>query len=340
GAMATMYDEELLDYFRIEYGRNLLQLQRKLRQAEEDSLSPFIRLQEKKKEAKLMRKALEAKKEEFKERMKAVACRWQDLHTQEAELKTHMEKSLRIEDDRMRDQALKKRAEEREKTIQKEFELLRARRELEVLRNNHEKLYNKVQKYSIFKKYLEDVVKISQFEDIQEVISSYKTLLRVHKDLEQSQRRHKEMSQQARVFLDQYTEEKEAEILHYKNKLVELQQCFDQAKEDTQFWETCWADIQKTSTKTTLELGTIRMAILNLFQCANRQMKAKLNVPVDDSHGQLNMIQQLIQDLADISMEGKEDMQDRQRAATPTGHANVRGSARVGRGGQRAPERL
>ncbi|XP_030362099.1 coiled-coil domain-containing protein 42 [Strigops habroptila] len=266
--MATMYDEELLDYFRIEYGRNLLQLQRKLRQAEEDSLSPFIRLQEKKKEAKLMRKALEAKKEEFKERMKAVACRWQDLHTQEAELKTHMEKSLRIvkEDDRMRDQALKKRAEEREKTIQKEFELLRARRELEVLRNNHEKLYNKVQKYSIFKKYLEDVVKISQ--------------------------------------------------------------------------ETCWADIQKTSTKTTLELGTIRMAILNLFQCANRQMKAKLNVPVDDSHGQLNMIQQLIQDLADISMEGKEDMQDRQRAATPTGHANVRGSARVGRGGQRAPERL
>ncbi|NXD70751.1 CCD42 protein, partial [Eolophus roseicapillus] len=235
---------------------------------EEDSLSPFIRLQEKKKEAKLMQKALEVKKEEFKQRMKAVARRWRDLHAQEAELKTHMEESLRIvkEDDKMRVQALKKATEKREKKVQKEFELLRAKRELEVLRNKHEKLHNKVQKYSIFKKYLEDVVKISQFEDIQEVISRYKTLLRVHRDLKESQERHKEMSEQARVLLDQYTAEKEAEILRYKNKLVELQQRSDQAKEDVQFWETCWAGIQKTSTTKTLELGTIRMAILNLFQ--------------------------------------------------------------------------
>ncbi|KFQ43010.1 Coiled-coil domain-containing protein 42A, partial [Nestor notabilis] len=235
---------------------------------EEDSLSLLTHLQEKKKESKLMQKALEAKKEEFKERMKALVCGWRDLHAQEAEVKTHMEKSLRIvkEDDKMRDQTLKKATKEREKKIQKEFELLRAKRELEVWRNKHEKLYSKVQKYSIFKKYLEDVVKISQFEDIQEVVSRYKTLLSVYKDLEQLQQRHKEMSEQARVFLDQYTEEKEAEILHYINELVELQQCFDQAKEDVQFWETCWAGIQKTSTKKTLELGIIRMATLNLFQ--------------------------------------------------------------------------
>lgn len=107
---------------------------RKLRQAEEDSLSAFICLQEKKKEAKVMREALEAKKEvrklgwcwglvgrvcwraaegrvwlwvraavtlalccqELKDRMKAVARWWRDLHTQAAELKTHMEESLRI----------------------------------------------------------------------------------------------------------------------------------------------------------------------------------------------------------------------------------------------------
>ncbi|XP_010015911.1 PREDICTED: coiled-coil domain-containing protein 42A, partial [Nestor notabilis] len=320
--MATMEDEDLLDYFHIEYGQNILHLQRKPRQAEEDSLSLLTHLQEKKKESKLMQKALEAKKEEFKERMKALVCGWRDLHAQEAEVKTHMEKSLRIvkEDDKMRDQTLKKATKEREKKIQKEFELLRAKRELEVWRNKHEKLYSKVQKYSIFKKYLEDVVKISQFEDIQEVVSRYKTLLSVYKDLEQLQQRHKEMSEQARVFLDQYTEEKEAEILHYINELVELQQCFDQAKEDVQFWETCWAGIQKTSTKKTLELGIIRMATLNLFQCAKKQMKAKQNVPVNDSLGQLNMIQQVI--LADISMEGKEDMQDHQRAAVPTGHAN------------------
>ncbi|XP_065550095.1 coiled-coil domain-containing protein 42 [Lathamus discolor] len=312
--MGSMDDEDLLGYFHMEYRRNLLHLQRKLRQAEEDSLSAFIRLQEKKKEAKLMQEALEAKKGEFKERMKAVACWWRDLHAQAAELKTHTEESLRItkEDDKMHIRALKKATRKREKKVQKEFELLRAKRELEVWRNKHEKLNNKVQKYSIFKRYLEDVVKVSQFADIQEVLSHYKTLLRVLRDLEQLQERHKEKSEQAGVFLDQYVAEKEAQILQYKHELVELQQCFDQAKEDVQFWETCWADIHKTSPKKALELGTIRMAILNLFQSANRQMNAKLNVPVDDSHRQLNMIQQLTQDLADISVEGKEAIQNHQ----------------------------
>lgn len=62
----------------------------------------------------------------------------------------------------MRIQALKKASKERERKMQKESELLRAKRELETLRNKHQKLCNKVQKYSIFNKYLEDVVKISQ----------------------------------------------------------------------------------------------------------------------------------------------------------------------------------
>ncbi|XP_075626553.1 coiled-coil domain-containing protein 42 [Balearica regulorum gibbericeps] len=269
--MATMSDEELLAYFRMQCRQNLLQLLKNFRLTEA-SLSPFIRLQEKKKQAQLMQKALEVKEEE---------------------------------NDKMRIQALKKASKERERRIQKESELLRDKRDLEVLRNKHQKLCNKVQKYSIFTKYLEDVVKISQFEEIQEVIWRYKTLMRVHKDLLQSQQGHMEMSEQAKALLDQYTAEKEAEILQYQNELVQLQLRFDQAQSDILPWQTHWADIQNTNAKKALKLGTIKMAILNLFQCVSMQLKANLNVPVDDSHRQLNMIQQFIQDLADISMEVK-----------------------------------
>ncbi|XP_040979414.1 coiled-coil domain-containing protein 42 [Aquila chrysaetos chrysaetos] len=315
GVMATMGDEDLLAYFGLQYRRNLLHLLRKLKLTEEDSLSPFIRLQEKKKQAQLMQKALEVKEEAFKERMKVITCRWRDLHAKEAQLKTYMEKSGRIlkENDKMRIQALKKASKERERKIQKETELLRAKRELEALRNEHQKLSNKVQKYSIFNKYLEDVVKISQFEEIQEVIWRYKTLARMHKDLLQAQLEHKEMSEQAKVLLDQYTAQKEAEILQYKNELVQLQLRFDQAQSDVLPWETCWADIQNTTAKKTLKLGTIKMAIFNLFQCMSTQLKANLNVPMEDSHRQLNLIQQFIQDLTDVSMEVKrKDMQNRQ----------------------------
>ncbi|KFQ67934.1 Coiled-coil domain-containing protein 42A, partial [Phaethon lepturus] len=235
---------------------------------EEDSLSPFIRLQEKKKKARLMQKALELKEEAFREKMKVLTCRWRDLHAKEAQLKTYMEKSERIfkENDKMRIQALEKATKERERNMQKESELLRAKRELEALRSKHQKLCNKVQKYSIFNKYLEDVVKISQFEEIQEVIWRYKTLARMQKDLLQSQQGHKEMTEQAKVLLDQYMAEKEVEILQYKNELMELQLHFDKAQSDILPWETCWADIQNMTAKKTLKLGTIKMAILNLFQ--------------------------------------------------------------------------
>lgn len=75
----------------------------------------------------------------------------------------------------MRVQALKKAAKKREK-VQKESELLRAKRELEVWRNKHEKLYNKAQKYSIFKRYLEDV-KISQVSlHMREIMASRRAL--------------------------------------------------------------------------------------------------------------------------------------------------------------------
>ncbi|NXC67403.1 CCD42 protein, partial [Anhinga anhinga] len=235
---------------------------------EEDSLSPFIRLQEKKKQAKLMQKTLEVKEEVFRERMKVITCRWRDLHAKEAQLKTYMEKlgSILKENDKMQIQALKKANRERERKMQKEMELLRAKRELEALRNKHQKLCNKVQKYSIFNKYLEGVVEISQFEEIQEVIWRYKTLVRMHKDLLQSQQGHKEISEQAKVLLDQYMVEKEAEILQYQNELVQLQLRFDQAQSDILHWETHWDNIQNTTAEKTLKLGTIKMAILNLFQ--------------------------------------------------------------------------
>ncbi|XP_042658244.1 coiled-coil domain-containing protein 42 [Tyto alba] len=316
GVMATMGDEDLSAYFHMQYKQHLLQLLRKLGLTEKGSLSPFIRLQEKKKQDRLMQKALEVKEEAFREKMEVIACRWKDLHAKDAQLKTDMEKSGRIlkENDKIRIQALKTAMKERERKIQKESELLRAKRELEALRNKHQKLSNKVKKYSIFNKYLEDVVKISQFEEIQEVIWRYKMPVRMHKDLLHSQQGHKEMFEQAKVLLDQYTAEKEAEILQYKNELVQLQLRFDQAQSDVLPWETSWADIQDTTAKKTLKLGSIKMAILSLFQCMSKQMKENLNVPMDDSHRQLTMIQQFIQDFTDISMEVK---RNRQRASIP-----------------------
>ncbi|KFP05399.1 Coiled-coil domain-containing protein 42A, partial [Calypte anna] len=231
------------------------------------SPSRLVHLQDKKKEVQVVHKALEQKQEEFKERMKVVTQRWKELQAKEAELKTHMEDSKRLikESEEMHMRALKKATEEREKRLQKERELLRAKRDLEALRTARQKLSTKVQKYSIFCKYLEDVVKNSEFEDIQEIVLRYKTLVRMRKDLLQSQQQHQEVSEQTKLLLDQYKAEKEVEMLQYQKELQDLQR-LEQIQNDVCLWEGHLADIKNTTSKKAQELATIRTAIFSLFQ--------------------------------------------------------------------------
>ncbi|NWI63026.1 CCD42 protein, partial [Todus mexicanus] len=235
---------------------------------EEDILTPFIRLQEKKKQAKAMQKAWEEKEEDFKERMQVVTRRWVELHNKKAQLKINMEKSennLKHEN-QMEIQSLRKASKDRDRTIQLEGELERAKKKLDALRYKHQRLCNKVQKYSIFNRYVEDVVKISVFEDVQEVIARYKTLMRMRKDLLQAQQGYKEDIEQTNILLDQYKTEKEVQIQKYKNELAELQEHYGETLKDIFLWQNCWADIQDITVKKAQELGTIKLVILNLFQ--------------------------------------------------------------------------
>ncbi|XP_015735002.1 coiled-coil domain-containing protein 42 [Coturnix japonica] len=300
-AMATVDNEDLSDYFSMQYRQNLLPLLKKLKLTEEDSLSPFIRLQEKKKEAQEMQRILEEKEEDFRVRIENLTCRWKELWAKEAKLKAHMKKSERTlkDNDKMRIQALKKAGKERELMIQKENELLSARKELEELKNKHQKLSVGVQNYSIFGTYLEDVVKISQFEEIQAIMWRYRMLVRMRKALLQAERGLREAKEQA----EEFSQCAEDGSLQYKDDLDQLELRYQQATKDILTWETRWADIQKTTAKKTQELGAIKMAIFSLFQHVSEQVKGSLNVPVDDSYTQLNVIQQFIQDLMDILME-------------------------------------
>ncbi|KFP80601.1 Coiled-coil domain-containing protein 42A, partial [Apaloderma vittatum] len=232
-----------------------------------DSLSPFIHLQEKRKQAQLKQSTLEEKEEDFRERVKAITRQWRDFHTKDAQLKTYMNKSEKIlKEDDMPVKALAKDSKKRERRMQKETELLEVKRKLEALRNEHQKLRDEVQKYLIFNKCLEDVVKISQFEELQEVIWYYKMLMRMHKAQLQSQQEYKEMSEQANMLLDQYMAEKEAENLQYKDELMQLQLRFDQAQKDILLQETWWDSIQDKIAKKSRKLRIIKMVSLNISQ--------------------------------------------------------------------------
>ncbi|KAJ7316143.1 hypothetical protein JRQ81_002305 [Phrynocephalus forsythii] len=313
--MTTMDEEDLSEYFRMQYGQKLLKLLMKFPVSEEQSPSPSIRLLEKKKEAKLVHQAMEAQKEAFKTRMESLNNRWEELGAKEVQLKAYIRKFEQFIQKRIR--ALKKANKERELKKQRVKELAKAKLEMTALKQQHQKLYNKLQQYSIFNKYLEKVVQVSEFEEIREVIGRYKTLVGMHRDLVQSAQEGLEMIEQAKVRLARYKEEKDDEILQHNNELARLQLRFDHARSDVIVWESRWAHIQNTAAKKTLMLGTIKMATLNLFQSVSKQIKEALMVPLEDTHKQLDMIQQFIQDLSDIWAEVKKKEQNRSQMAVP-----------------------
>ncbi|XP_068007834.1 coiled-coil domain-containing protein 42 [Melanerpes formicivorus] len=317
--MATTEEEDLLAYFLMQYRQNLLTLIRKLKLTEEEPLSSFIHLQDKKKEAKEMQKLVEVKEEAFRERMELILRWWKALCVEEEQMKPYVEKGERIlQDEEVPIRALQDATRERERTVQMESELLRAKRELEALRRQYLKHCHTARKYSIFHRSLEDVVKISQFEERQEIIWRYKTLLRMSKDLLQSRQEDKELAAQADMLLKQHREQIEAGILQYQNEMEQLPECFDQAQKEVFLWETCWGSFQDLTAEKTQRLGCSKMAILNLFQITRLWMEVNLNVPADDSCAQMSMTQHLTEDIKDLCMKVKlRKRRRRRRAAAP-----------------------
>ncbi|XP_045841532.1 coiled-coil domain-containing protein 42 [Meles meles] len=314
-SLGIMEEEDLAEYFRLQYGERLLQLLQKFPNIEDQSESPSIRLLEKKKEAKIMHRAMEQKKEIFQRRMETLNLRWEELGVKEAQLKAHIQKFEQFiqENDQKRIRALKKANKERELKRQRLRELAKAKQEMTALRLEHQRLSGRLQDYSVFNKYLEKVVESSEFEEIHEVISRYKTLVSMHQDLMQSAQEGQEKIERAKARLARYMEEKDDEILQHNNELARLQMRFDRARSDVIIWESRWAHIQNTAAKKTLLLGTIKMATLNLFQIVSKQLKETTTVSLEDTHKQLDMIQQFIQDLSDIWAEVKKKEQQQVR---------------------------
>nr|XP_025719690.1 coiled-coil domain-containing protein 42 [Callorhinus ursinus] len=248
-SLGIMEEEDLAEYFRLQYGERLLQLLQKFPNIDDQSESPSIRLLEKKKEAKIMHQVMEQKKETFQRRMETLNLRWEELGIKEAQLKAHIQK---------------------------------------------------------FEQFI-------QFEEIHEVIARYKTLVSMHQDLMQSAQEGQEKIERAKARLARYMEEKDDEILQHNNELARLQMRFDRARSDVIVWESRWAHIQNTAAKKTLLLGTIKMATLNLFQIVSKQLKETTTVSLEDTHKQLDMIQQFIQDLSDIWAEVRKKEQQQVR---------------------------
>jgi len=263
-----MGDVNLKDYFKNFEDKLLV----KMPKQEEADITSATRLLEERREMVEVEHALIAQKEEFQMRMESLQQRTEELDRKEQQLKESLLKFDKFlkENDAKRARAIKKSAEEQQLCKKKESEVLKLEELQQKLIEEREKLNEKLKKHEIYQNFMQKVLDASEeFSEVREIIDRYNTLVATHSDLLDREQLNQKASEDEKARLVRFTEEKNNQILHYNNKLAQLQTRLDQAQSNAVKWESKWTHIQNTAAKKTLLLGRIKIATHNLYQVNN-----------------------------------------------------------------------
>merc|ERR1711917_138690 len=179
----------------------------KMPKQEEADITSATRLLEERREMVEVEHALIAQKEEFQMRKESLQQRTEELERKEQQLKESLLKFDKFlkENDAKRARAIKKSAE----------------------------------KHEIYQKFMQKVLDQSEeFSETREIIDRYNTLVATHSDLLDREQLNQKASEDEKARLVRFTEEKNNQILHYNNKLAQLQTRLDQAQSNAVKWES------------------------------------------------------------------------------------------------------
>eukprot|EP00794_Sanderia_malayensis_P013932 gene13932-15384_t len=291
----------LEEYFRTTFEDKLLV---KMPEREDDHLTPATRLLEKRREMGEVEQALAAQKEEFQMKMESLQQRREELERKEFHLKESLLKFDKFlkENDSKRTRAEKKAEDESDARRSKDTEISRLHEEITVLTRRRDKMQKKLEKYSMYQKYLDKVLEVAEeFHEIREITARYDTLIATHLELLEKQHKNQDAMEKEKALLNKFIEEKNNENLNYNNQLANLQTELEEAQSDAVEWESKWTHIQNTAAEKTLVLGRIKMATHNLYMLVNKHLKQ--DVPAESTMDQLTKIQTFIQDLTHIVTE-------------------------------------
>lgn len=268
-----MTSVQLEDYFRAAFRSKFLV---KMPERDEKHVSPATRLLEKRRETAEVEHALTAQKEEFSMKMEGLAQRRQELERKEQQLKQSLMKFDRFlkENDSKKSRALKKAMDERAMIKSKESSIQQLKKDCVALESERDRFKKRLEKYTIYKYYLEEVLELSEeFDELRDIMARYDTLITTHNDLMSREQKNQWTMEKEKQRFHKFMEDKNTEILHCNNQLAQLQTRLDKAQSEAVHWESKWTHIQNTAAKKTLLLGRIKIATHNLYQLVLRHAR-------------------------------------------------------------------
>ncbi|XP_031165106.1 coiled-coil domain-containing protein 42 homolog [Sander lucioperca] len=242
---------------------------------------------------------LDAKQKECKQILESLQQRILELHEEAKkvkELHLSFDKFLKDED---ADQAAEKAERERKEVLQLEAELERLKVEYAELMRKQE-LQRHVQRHSSYWDFMERVVRMTKFDNVQALSGHLESLLHFRDHLYQRESKAQEQVSQQRKALLTLEDQHHFLRLHKSNQLSQLQTELEKTRSEALIWERKWNHIQETAAKKTLLLGQIKMATLNLYEMTDDILEEEEAVDMNDTEKQLDKVKMFIQDHEDI----------------------------------------
>ncbi|XP_022613158.1 cilia- and flagella-associated protein 73 [Seriola dumerili] len=231
------------------------------------------------------------------------------VHQKVQELKSSFDTFLKNED---ADRAVEKAEKEREEVLQKTKEIERLKKEKAELIEGSQQLKLDVQSHTIYQDILEQMVKLTKFKDVDLLTDYVESLLRLKDQLSVRERAVQEQVYNMKKELVALNDQHHLLQLQKNNELSQLQTELDDTRSETLLWERKWTQIQETAAKKTLQLGQIKIAILNLFEMTGGtsseeeeeeeegEGEGEDGVDLNDAEKQLDKIMVFIHDYANV----------------------------------------
>ncbi|XP_042276762.1 coiled-coil domain-containing protein 42 like-2 [Thunnus maccoyii] len=195
------------------------------------------------------------------------------------------------------DQAVEK---ERKKMVEKDAEIERLKKEHVELKERKQEALHQVQRLSVCRDFMERVLKMTKFQDVNALADHLENLLHVRDKLSQRECEAEEKADHLRKELLTLEDQHRLMLLHKNNELSKLQMELEKKRSEADIWERKWNHIQETAAKKTLLLGQIKMATLNLYEPTGGAVGEEEGVDINDTETQLDKIKIFIQDHEDI----------------------------------------
>ncbi|XP_016537082.1 coiled-coil domain-containing protein 42 homolog isoform X5 [Poecilia formosa] len=188
---------------------------------------------------------------------------------------------------------------EMKEALEKEAEIQRLKEECEELKKKKQEMQLQTLKYIPYREFLERVLKLTKFTNVDELAGYFENLLYIRDQLYQRETQVQERMEEQKKACQILKDKHNLVWLQKNNHLSQLQTELEKARSEALIWERQWNQIQETAAKKTLELGQITYATLNLFEMAGG-VTGVGGLHIHDTEKQLEAIKNFMMDHTDI----------------------------------------